>query len=40
MANGRGIYHHSGGAKYDGEWMDDLQNGQGVEIWPGILNFI
>jgi len=27
MANGKGIYLHIGGAKYEGEWKDDLQNG-------------
>lgn len=24
MANGTGTYIHSGGAKYDGEWKNDL----------------
>jgi hypothetical protein len=24
MANGTGVYIHSGGAKYDGEWKNDL----------------
>lgn len=37
MANGKGVYEHSGGARYEGEWKDDLQNGHGVETWPGIV---
>ena len=24
---------------YTGEWLDDLQHGHGVEIWPGIVQF-
>lgn len=23
-----------GGARYEGEWKNDLQHGQGVEVWP------
>ncbi len=23
-ANGKGIYKHSGGVSYDGEWLNDL----------------
>ena len=34
MANGTGTYVHSGGAKYEGQWKNDLQNGKGVEVWP------
>jgi hypothetical protein len=33
MANGYGIYYHANGAKYEGEWKDDFQNGFGIEIW-------
>ena len=26
--------HRIGGARYEGEWKQDLQHGQGVEVWP------
>lgn len=28
------MYLHADGAKYDGEWRNDQQNGQGTETWP------
>lgn len=34
MANGIGSYVHAGGAKYEGEWLNDQQHGKGVEGWP------
>lgn len=34
MANGIGAYVHAGGAKYEGEWLNDQQHGKGVEVWP------
>jgi hypothetical protein len=34
MANGKGVYTHASGARYEGEWKDDLQHGKGVEDWP------
>ena len=34
MANGVGTYVHAGGAKYEGEWLNDQQHGKGVEVWP------
>ena len=34
MANGNGVYIHSGGARYEGQWKNDLQNGYGKEDWP------
>lgn len=34
MANGKGVYTHSGGARYEGQWKNDLQNGFGKEEWP------
>ena len=32
-ACGFGTYVHINGARYEGEWKDDLQNGYGVETW-------
>jgi hypothetical protein len=29
-----GVYHHADGAKYEGEWKNDQQNGKGTESWP------
>jgi len=29
-----GEYFHINGAKYIGEWVDDKQEGKGVETWP------
>ena len=32
-ANGYGVYEHVNGARYEGDWKDDLQHGQGKEMW-------
>ncbi len=32
-ANGYGVYVHVNGAKYEGQWKNDLQDGWGVESW-------
>jgi len=33
-AFGQGTYTHQNGSKYDGQWVDDKQDGNGVETWP------
>jgi hypothetical protein len=33
MANGEGIFMDTTGAKYSGEWLNDLQHGLGEESW-------
>lgn len=34
------MYIHVNGAKYEGEWKDDLQHGYGVERWyHKFINF-
>ena len=30
---------HSNGAKYEGEWRQDLQHGKGTETWPDESKF-
>lgn len=27
------MYIHTNGARYEGEWKEDLQDGTGVETW-------
>ena len=31
-ANGQGIYQYNGGAYYKGDWVDDIQHGNGEEV--------
>ena len=33
MACGFGVYQHVNGSKYEGNWLNDKQNGQGIEHW-------
>ena len=33
MANGRGTFIDTNNARYEGEWVNDLQHGRGEEIW-------
>jgi len=35
MANGEGIFMDTSGAKYSGNWLNDLQHGFGEESWGG-----
>jgi hypothetical protein len=28
------VYLHTNGARYEGNWVNDKQNGHGVEVWP------
>lgn len=32
-ANGYGTYYNVNGSKYEGMWLDDLQDGDGKETW-------
>ncbi len=32
-ANGFGIYTHSNGSQYEGSWVNDSQDGSGIEKW-------
>jgi hypothetical protein len=38
-ANGMGIYKNMKGARYEGQWKDDQQHGQGTEEWPEGAQF-
>ena len=29
-----GVYTHANGATYNGHWVDDKQDGYGIETWP------
>lgn len=33
-ANGYGKFSAASGAKYEGQWRDNIQEGYGIEIWP------
>jgi len=35
MANGKGTFIDAQGSTYTGDWIDDLQDGYGVETWEG-----
>ena len=32
---GQGTYHWRGGQKYEGGWVNDMREGEGVLTWPG-----
>jgi hypothetical protein len=34
-AQGYGVFIDATGARYEGEWYEDKQHGQGVETWEG-----
>lgn len=38
-ANGYGIYIHINGAKYEGNWKDNVQHGFGIENWNDNSKF-
>lgn len=38
MANGLGVYQDHQNYKYEGQWKDDCQEGQGVETWESEGN--
>ena len=31
LSHGKGFYQHADGATYDGDWIDDSQDGYGTE---------
>ena len=38
-ANGYGIYYHSNVARYEEYWVNDLQDGLGIEVWADGYKF-
>ena len=34
MSNGYGVYIQYNGSRYEGEWLDDKQHGEGIERFP------
>ena len=39
MAHGFGIFNHTDGSSYEGQWINDKNEGEGKEIWPDGTKF-